>query len=134
MIMFCKAKGIFGFATGISAEGDAFEQADLDQMMSAWAQDWKGRPRNGHTSHMVLSFPDDVSQDAAYVIAQHWCAEMFEKQTHIADTWEYVAALHTDTANPNRPKYPISAERVADGRGFKMPVESVVMYLQSSGE
>lgn len=36
--------------------------------------------------------------------------------------------------NPNRPKYPISAERVADGRGFKMPVENVVMYLQSSGE
>ena len=36
--------------------------------------------------------------------------------------------------NPNRPKYPISTERVADGRGFKMPVENVVMYLQSSGE
>jgi hypothetical protein len=35
--------------------------------------------------------------------------------------------------NPNRPKYPISAERVADGRGFKMPAENVVMYLQISG-
>jgi hypothetical protein len=36
--------------------------------------------------------------------------------------------------NPNRPKYPIGTERVTDGRGFKMPVENVVMYLQSSGE
>ncbi len=35
--------------------------------------------------------------------------------------------------NPNRPKYPISTERVSDGRGFKMPAENVVMYLQSSG-
>lgn len=34
--------------------------------------------------------------------------------------------------NPNRPKYPISAERVADGRGFKFPADNVVMYLQRS--
>ena len=35
--------------------------------------------------------------------------------------------------NPNRPKYPISAARVSDGRGFKFPAENVVMYLQRSG-
>ena len=35
--------------------------------------------------------------------------------------------------NPNRPKYPVSAERVSDGRGFKFPAENVVMYLQHSG-
>lgn len=34
--------------------------------------------------------------------------------------------------NPNRPKYPISTERVSDGRGFKMPAEDVVMYLKGS--
>jgi hypothetical protein len=34
--------------------------------------------------------------------------------------------------NPNRPKYPISTERVSDGRGFKMPAETIVMYLQNS--
>ena len=37
------------------------------------------------------------------------------------------------TINPNRPKYPISAERVSDGRGFKFLSENVVMYLQRSG-
>ncbi|MBL6841471.1 MAG: hypothetical protein ISQ84_04870 [Pelagibacterales bacterium] len=36
--------------------------------------------------------------------------------------------------NPNRPKYPISVERVADGRGFKFPVEEVVLYLQNSDD
>lgn len=34
--------------------------------------------------------------------------------------------------NPNRPKYPIGAERVSDGRGFKFPADNVVMYLQNS--
>lgn len=34
--------------------------------------------------------------------------------------------------NPNRPKYPISVERVADGRGFKFPVEDVVLYLRNA--
>lgn len=34
--------------------------------------------------------------------------------------------------NPNRPKYPISTERVSDGRGFKMLAENVAMYLQRS--
>ena len=34
--------------------------------------------------------------------------------------------------NPNRPKYPISAERVADGRGFKFPADNVVLYLKNS--
>lgn len=34
--------------------------------------------------------------------------------------------------NPNRPKYPISAERVADGRSFKFTAENVGLYLRSS--
>lgn len=34
--------------------------------------------------------------------------------------------------NPNRPKYPVSAERVSDGRGFKFPADNVAMYLQRS--
>lgn len=34
--------------------------------------------------------------------------------------------------NPNRPKYPVGAERVSDGRGFKFPADNVVMYLQRS--
>lgn len=96
-----KAKGAFASASHVLDGGDAFEQADLDQLMSDWARDWEGRPRNGHTSHMILSFPDDVSPNAALMIAKDWCAEMFEDETHVSDSWEYVAALHTDTANPH---------------------------------
>lgn len=34
--------------------------------------------------------------------------------------------------NPNRPKYPINAERVADGRKYKFAAENVVLYLSHS--
>ncbi len=32
--------------------------------------------------------------------------------------------------DPRRPKYPVSAERVPDGQGFKFTAEQVVMLLQ----
>jgi hypothetical protein len=31
--------------------------------------------------------------------------------------------------NPNRPRYPISAERIPDRRGFKFAAENVALYL-----
>ena len=96
-----KAQGIFGTAVTYSMNDDAFNHADLEDMIDRWSHGWNGRPRNGHTSHMVLSFPDDVSQDAAFAISELWCQEMFESETHIADSWEYIAALHTDTATPH---------------------------------
>ena len=34
--------------------------------------------------------------------------------------------------NPNRPKYPISAERLADSRGYKFTVENIEMYLKAA--
>ena len=34
--------------------------------------------------------------------------------------------------NPNRPKYPINAERLADGRGFKFSADNVAAYLKAS--
>jgi len=41
-------------------------------------------------------------------------------------------AFRLTAINPNRPKYPISAERIADGRGFKFTAENVAMYLKVS--
>lgn len=48
-------------------------------------------------------------------------------------TFKLRGDLHRIVAiNPNRPKYSISTERVSDGRGYKMPAETIVMYLQNS--
>ena len=52
---------------------------------------------------------------------------------------DYARSFKTDgeifrvtAINPNRPKYPISAERVADGRKYKFTAEKVVLYLSQS--
>ncbi len=64
------------------------------------------------------------------VLAPHFGLE----STDYGRTFRSRGDLHRIVAiNPNRPKYPISTERVSDGRGFKMPAENVVMYLQNSG-
>lgn len=118
-----KAKGTFGFASGMTFGEDAFEQAEVDQLIAAWSQDWQGRPRNGHTSHMVVSFPEHVTDNAAFAIAQEWCAEMFESRTHIDDSWEYIAALHTDTDNPH--VHIILNNRGVDGKWFSISSEGV---------
>ena len=119
-----KAKATFGFASGVSVGDEAFDEGDLAQMIDTWSQDWKGRPRNGHTSHMVMSFPEDVSHNAALGIAQEWCAEMFESRSHIDDSWEYVAALHTDTENPH--VHIILNNRGVDGKWFSISLEGVL--------
>lgn len=41
-------------------------------------------------------------------------------------------AFRITAINPNRPKYPISAERVADGQGFKFPAKEVSLYLSAN--
>ena len=41
-------------------------------------------------------------------------------------------AFRITAINPNRPKYPISAERIADGRGYKFSAENVVAYLSAT--
>lgn len=43
-------------------------------------------------------------------------------------------AFRVTGINPNRPKYPISAERVADGRPCKFPAETAILHLRASGD
>lgn len=40
-------------------------------------------------------------------------------------------AFRITAINPNRPKYPVSAERLADGRSYKFSAENVAMYLRA---
>ena len=34
--------------------------------------------------------------------------------------------------NPNRPRYPVDAERLPDRRGFKLAADMVAMHLKAS--
>ncbi|WP_423209724.1 relaxase/mobilization nuclease domain-containing protein [Paracoccus yeei] len=65
-----------------------------------WEDGWTRDPKNGHTTHLLLSFPADVAPARALKVAEIWAAETF--QGGIADDeWAYVAALHTDRAHPH---------------------------------
>ena len=41
-------------------------------------------------------------------------------------------AFRITAINPNRPKYPVSAERLTDGRSYKFSAENVAAYLKAS--
>jgi type IV secretion system T-DNA border endonuclease VirD2 len=59
------------------------------------------RPKNGHTTHLLMSFPSHVRPEKAKLIAEAWAFEMFQSGEHQDDVWSYVAALHTDKAHPH---------------------------------
>ena len=61
----------------------------------------RDRPKNGHTTHLLMSFPSHVRPASAKLIAEAWAFEMFQSGEHQDDVWSYVAALHTDKAHPH---------------------------------
>jgi len=51
----------------------------------------------------------------------------FGREFSTGQEWFRVAGI-----NPRRPKYPISATRLVDGKGFKFTAENVVLLLKAS--
>jgi len=51
----------------------------------------------------------------------------FGREFSTGQEWFRVAGI-----NPRRPKYPISAARLVDGKGFKFTAENVVLLLKAS--
>jgi type IV secretion system T-DNA border endonuclease VirD2 len=99
-----KSKTVFGNASDMEFGQKSLDDDAVEEMIEGWKDGWKSeqkKPKNGHTTHLVLSFPDDVTDLQAAQIAEDWCDEMFQSRTHGDDIWHYYAALHTDTANPH---------------------------------
>lgn len=51
----------------------------------------------------------------------------FGREFSTGQEWFRVAGI-----NPRRPKYPISATRLVDGKGFKFTAENIVLLLKAS--
>ncbi len=62
-------------------------------------------------------------------LAEHYGLQPFDYGKTFTNGGE---VFRITAINPNRPKYPVSAERISDGRGFKFAVENVVMCLRNS--
>lgn len=99
--LFSKATWCGGNAVAFDDRRQSLTPAERKEIVEQWQQDWSRNPKNGHTTHLLLSFPAEVSVRKARIIAEDWLAEMFENPDERGDQWAYVAALHTDRAHPH---------------------------------
>lgn len=79
-------------------EEGRLSESQKDAICDDWQDTWRGSSKLGFTSHMLLSFPPDVSVDQVRDIAMDWCEHFFESG-HYEDTWDYFVAIHDDREN-----------------------------------
>ena len=99
--LFSKSASIFGNGVVLDADAKGLTKDERNDIVGDWVEDWRGSPKNGHTTHLLMSFPSHVRPERAKLIAEAWAFEMFQSGEHQDDVWSYVAALHTDKAHPH---------------------------------
>lgn len=99
--LFSKSASIFGNGVVLDADAKGLTKDERNEIVGDWVEDWRGSPKNGHTTHLLMSFPSHVRPEKAKLIADAWAFEMFQSGEHQDDVWSYVAALHTDKAHPH---------------------------------
>lgn len=99
--LFSKSASIFGNGVVLDADARGLTKDERNDIVGDWVEDWRGSPKNGHTTHLLMSFPSHVRPEKAKLIAEAWAFEMFQSGEHQDDIWSYVAALHTDKAHPH---------------------------------
>lgn len=95
-------KAVFTFSSQAnSLDGEATLSEDQKaKILDQWTGTWRGSSKLGFTSHMLLSFPTDVSADRVRDITLDWCEHFFESG-YYGDEWDYVVAVHTDRDHPH---------------------------------
>jgi type IV secretion system T-DNA border endonuclease VirD2 len=99
--LFSKSASMFGNGVVLDADAKGLNKNERNDIVGDWVEDWRGSPKNGHTTHLLMSFPSHVRPEKAKLIAEAWAFEMFQSGEHQDDVWSYVAALHTDKAHPH---------------------------------
>ena len=99
--LFSKSASIFGNGVALDADAKGLTKDERNDIVGDWVEDWRGSPKNGHTTHLLMSFPSHVRPEKAKLIAEAWAFEMFQSGEHQDDVWSYVAALHTDKPHPH---------------------------------
>jgi type IV secretion system T-DNA border endonuclease VirD2 len=99
--LFSKSAAIFGNGVALDHDARRLTKDERNDIVGDWVEDWRGSPKSGHTSHLLLSFPSHVRPEKAKLIAEVWAFEMLQSGEHQDDVWSYVAALHTDRAHPH---------------------------------
>ncbi|MGH1355975.1 MAG: relaxase/mobilization nuclease domain-containing protein [Thalassovita sp.] len=95
-----KAAFTYSTMTNALSKSEILTEGQKQKIVEQWAATWNGSSKLGFTSHMLLSFPTDVTADQVRDIAMDWCEHFFESG-HYGDEWDYVLAVHTDRDHPH---------------------------------
>ena len=74
--------------------------ADLEETIHSWQRGWTGSSRYGETLHMIVSYPIGSDPDAVWEAGRAFAETAFGSGDY-GDSWDYLAALHTDMAHPH---------------------------------
>lgn len=93
-------KAIYSYSTMTNplTDGAVLTEDQKAEIIEAWSQTWRGSTKLGFTSHMLLSFPTDVSVDQVREISLDWAEHFFESGDY-GDQWDYVLSVHDDRAH-----------------------------------
>ncbi|HJO52719.1 relaxase/mobilization nuclease domain-containing protein [Phaeobacter gallaeciensis] len=99
-ISYINDKAVYTYSTMTNALTDAavLSEEQKEDIIEDWAGTWRGSTKLGFTSHMLLSFPTDVTVDQVCDIAMDWTEHFFESGEY-GDQWDYVLAVHDDRAH-----------------------------------
>ena len=76
-------------------DGVVLSPSEKMEIVDAFTERWAGTTKLGHSSHMLLSFPEGVETETVRDVAVEWAERLFESG-HYGDTWDYVLAVHDD--------------------------------------
>ena len=95
-------KAIFTYSTMTNSlvASEILTEGQKESIVEQWSATWNGTSKLGFTSHMLLSFPKDVTAEQVRDIAMDWCEHFFESG-YYGDEWDYVLAVHTDREHPH---------------------------------
>ena len=120
--LFSKSEAVFGNMVALEPGAGSLPAEQRRELAQEWSDAWTGEPKNGHTTHLLLSFPADLSSQKALRIVEDWAFEMFQSGAHDDDEWAYVAALHTDRDHPHV-HIVVNNRGLEHGRWFHMAKE-----------
>ena len=80
-ISYINDKAVYTYSTMTNALTDAavLSEEQKEDIIEDWAGTWRGSTKLGFTSHMLPSFPTDVTVAQVCDIAMHWTAHFFDR-------------------------------------------------------
>ncbi len=93
-----KAVYTYSTMTNPLTDGPVLSEEQKEEIIEAWSETWRGTTKLGFTSHMLLSFPSDVSVEQVKDITLEWAEHFFESGDY-GDQWDYVLSVHDDRAH-----------------------------------